>query len=547
MHPSSAAPDHYSRLRLAGAVVAAALMLTWSAFYLTYPPGKDQGIFLWLGDVVRSGGMPYRDAFEQRGPMPIFFVALIESVFGRNTWGLRLVDLIITYAAMGAVFVLVRRTTASRGAGLVAAAFYFLWYATLEFYDTAQPDGWVGFMLLLTVITLCTGGRVSYARMAAAGLLLGLAALNKPTYLLFAPLPAIALLQGERSPGLAARGLLVAIAAWLLPVVATGLLLWQRGALHDAIDVHIRYTTGAYSRLNEPLLPRMIASLTPLLAQPMVFAIPLAAAGLVQLWKTHRARALLLGWWAVGALINIVVQGKPWLYEWLPTYAPLAVLCGLGVAPLFRSPAAADYTTSDNNVSALGWSALAFALLIAVTGPVRQDARLVRHLVSRTPTGEFQNVVFSEAGIPWGASTTSVQAAADYVRTHSAASARVLFFGEWGADLGYLSGRSAPGRFGWTGPLLSGPSSFRDRYRAEFLKSLAATPPKLLVTDTARCAPPDPDGEWDCLADEFPALRAWIGTDYTPGVNIGRFQMWHRSRDSVGKGGAAAPATMRQN
>jgi hypothetical protein len=55
------------QLTLAGIV---ALGVAWAVASLTWPFGMDQGVLAWVGDVVVRGGMPYRDAFDVKGPFP---------------------------------------------------------------------------------------------------------------------------------------------------------------------------------------------------------------------------------------------------------------------------------------------------------------------------------------------------------------------------------------------------------------------------------------------------------------------------------------------
>ena len=70
-----------SRYLLAGAVVLlAAVPFIWAPGSLFLPLGRDQGIFAWVGGVILSGGLPYADAWEVKGPLSHFEKHLVRSL-----------------------------------------------------------------------------------------------------------------------------------------------------------------------------------------------------------------------------------------------------------------------------------------------------------------------------------------------------------------------------------------------------------------------------------------------------------------------------------
>ena len=73
----------------------------WALCSLTWPPGLDQGNAAWVGDTIQRGGMPYRDAWDIRGPGYYYLFALAQSLSGREVWGARVVDL--SLLALGAL------------------------------------------------------------------------------------------------------------------------------------------------------------------------------------------------------------------------------------------------------------------------------------------------------------------------------------------------------------------------------------------------------------------------------------------------------------
>src|SRR5438067_1470453 len=91
-------------------LVAAYLLLGITALCtLSWPMGRDQGIFAWTGDVILHGGVPYRDAWEVKGPAAHYSAALAIALFGHNQWGIHLLDLLLTLAGMAALWNLCTR------------------------------------------------------------------------------------------------------------------------------------------------------------------------------------------------------------------------------------------------------------------------------------------------------------------------------------------------------------------------------------------------------------------------------------------------------
>lgn len=89
-HPKRTDPAAWLRMErwVLGATVA--LVLAWAFASLTWPFGWDQGIFAWVGETITRGGMPYRDAWDIKGPLPYYTYALAHWLFERNLWGIRI-------------------------------------------------------------------------------------------------------------------------------------------------------------------------------------------------------------------------------------------------------------------------------------------------------------------------------------------------------------------------------------------------------------------------------------------------------------------------
>ena len=124
--------------------------------------------------------MPYRDAWEIRGPAPYLVYAVIARVFGTAQWLLRALDLSIL--ATGAWCVSsIAAAFGGRLAGRVAVVLYVLWFASLGHHDTAQSDGWNAAMMTAVALCMLANRGSPRARHAAiAGVLIGLSIVSKP-------------------------------------------------------------------------------------------------------------------------------------------------------------------------------------------------------------------------------------------------------------------------------------------------------------------------------------------------------------------------------
>ena len=105
----------------------AALAGAWAAASLSWPFGWDQGILSWVGDVIHRGGMPYRDAWDIKGPLAYYLYAVAQWLFGENLWGIRLLDLVFLVASALVLRRVVRGLSDSAVARWACLTF-ILWY-----------------------------------------------------------------------------------------------------------------------------------------------------------------------------------------------------------------------------------------------------------------------------------------------------------------------------------------------------------------------------------------------------------------------------------
>lgn len=525
------------------------LMASWAIAYLGWPFSSDQGVLSWVGRTIAEGGMPYRDAWEIRGPAPYLVYAVIARLFGAAQWPLRALDLSIL--ATGAWCVAsIAVTFGGRLAGRVAVVLYALWFASLGHHDTAQSDGWNAAMMAGVALCMLANRGSPRARHAAiAGVLIGLSIVSKPPYAAFVLLPAIVGLAQVSRRGV--PWLLGFWAAGALAVVASAgaVLLWlYRGGAMDAfIDIHIRWLLARYTDVESGWLNRVQTTGVFLTASIVATAIAPAILGFVAVWRRDRGYATVLVAWVGCALITVMAQGNFYPYHWHPLYPALATLAGIGIAFILHAPRQPDDATPNVVGKAVAAAALGAAALLPVVH-VYRAAFLLVGIFSRE---RYDAVEFG----PYGR-TGLFTHLADYFRTHTSPGETVLV---WGSvpNVYYTSERHAPTRFGYTAPLVNPQDDeFRRRYREEFLAGLNAKPPAYIATlSPAVCAYARnvdqrriigrAEERMRCV-DELPGLPAFVADRYAADTTMGPIAVYRRRELPPRSGVGAASASPTQ-
>lgn len=509
--------------------LAALVLAAWAVRYVGFPLGADQGILLWVGDVIRGGGLPYRDAFDIRGPGFDYLHALILVTFGRNEWGIRVFDLLAISLGGWLVWRIARRV-----AGPVAASastvLFLLWYAALDYWSTAQSDGWCAVILSGVVALLVIEEKdAKLWRTAAAGMLIALCVLNKPLYAMFLLLPAVRVLaQRDRGAGWMVSRWGAIGAGFAAPILVCAAWFAAHGALDDLSEVHIRWTLSTYSGLSQPWLTRVQATVGWILTSKFAVALGVAVGGLVFLARTRRTDAVVIGLWLGLALLTVVAQARYWQYHWLVIYSPLAVLAGMGVHALTRLRAMGP--TSPTNLAAdreatLALRSMPVAVMAVLFGaaffsPSLEAYRWVKAEVGLTNMQEYDRMQY---GI-YGRGPNTFVDIARYIASRTSERDEVLVWGNV-QGINFLSARRSATRFAYPRALTNEQDTqFRPRYLREFFDDLRAGAPTYVVAiDERWCDVVLPSGpnSTDHIAyplrclNELPELQRFIEERYT--------------------------------
>jgi 4-amino-4-deoxy-L-arabinose transferase-like glycosyltransferase len=485
----------------------------WGVASITFPLGWDQAIMASVGDVVLQGGMPYRDAWDMKGPLAYLWYAVAQLIFGRSQFGIRIFDLALLIAASLALATAAARVIRPSAKPWAAAAL-ILCYASMGYFHTAQADGAVALLLTLALSPLLRPDPKPRS-VALAGLAVGIATLVKPVFILYLFMPAWAAIQrGDRKRYLSSE-LAVTAAAAAAPVAV--MLLWfsLRGAVGDLIDVHIRFAAG-YSEVFELALRDRARGLARYLMQPaQAVAALLGIFGGAVLWRRTQPIARLTIAWFLASLAIVILQRKFFGYHWSLVFPPAILLAAAGIDELI---APRDGARNSNRRAILGYAGSAAIFAGLAAGPMRDVAHFGRY-VAGLENRDTYYAGFRHEDNDFCAADE--MAAAEYVKAHTSDADRIAIFG-YDAPVLYLSGRRNATRLSFPLPLVGWRSTRASRieYQREFMDALRDPPAYLVVgllfPDRAQAFA------------EFPELGAYLEQGYVKERSFGVVDLYRR-------------------
>jgi len=522
--------------------VASAIML--AAFgvaavgSLFYPFGRDQGIFAWVGDQILAGGVPFRDAWDQKGPATHYTYALVQLAFGRGMWGIRVFDLLAVLATQGAIIALVR-PRAGWFAALTGAMIFGGLHYRLNDWNTAQPDAWGGMLALAAIAVLArprrrldTGGARSVGAARAdlvAGALIGLATLYKATLAVMLLPPLVYAIAEARSNRrrIIPRALAIG-AGFSLPLALGIACLAAQGGLEAFWEIQWTFNRLVHGGYSHPLSTHLHALHAVALRCGLYLPLLIAGAAAALLWRRERALTLALVT-AIGAgLFSLIAQRQYFLYHVAPAFTALAALAGIGAAQL---PLRLPGTGRGRWARAVAGPALALALMWEVRPPFNIAG--FRSYVFRSLSVAAYRAQFGRPDFP----VSVHREVADYIREATRSDESVLV---WAFEplIVYLADRRQVSRFGFHYPLtacrwpwLAASASLSElcqAYRAEMVAAFRAHPPAVVAIAFDDTTILTPRSSRDELI-HFPELRGLILDQYVRDTVIGNFELWRRA------------------
>src|SRR5713101_4330918 len=143
MDRSTATTSRKNLLRLLFGVVLilCAFLLFWIRHSNASETGLNIATYLYVGKTILEGGIPYRDAWDIKGPGIFYLFSFSILLFGKTALGIEILEGIWQALTALIVFLIGKRIYQREVAGYLAAAFYLIY---LLFFaargGTAEPD-----------------------------------------------------------------------------------------------------------------------------------------------------------------------------------------------------------------------------------------------------------------------------------------------------------------------------------------------------------------------------------------------------------------------
>ncbi|HLS47429.1 MAG TPA: hypothetical protein VK012_02860 [Gemmatimonadales bacterium] len=445
-------------------LLLAAVCAAWAVASLWWPFQSDHGVYAWMADVVLQGGMPYRDAWDVKGPTALVPSLAAQLLTGRTTWGIRALDLLMVGATAAAIYRILAAWT-SRSPAAITALLWILLYASVGFAGTAQPDGFWSMLLLLGVTPWLRERRVGPVALVLVGAVIAGLTLLKPIYLAFAILPVIGVVMPAPADRRVPRdlGLLAAGYGAACVIVVGGLA--AGGAFDPFIDAYISFNVAKNSG---GLAAHLLSSLSDgIVAQPLwIILLAAAVAGAVALHSIHPRAAVMLGAWIVAALITIHLQRPFYAYRLHLISPALAVLAGFGLARAAQAGGASRVLAAALACGValiVGRAPAAQAAHWAwhVPGPGSRTALLERsRFLSTTGAGERRLVQTFASGTDPDDRVYAFRHPAVYFLADREAASRLSIYAAFGAGA---------------------PAGYVERHRDELAQDLESAPPRMIA------------------------------------------------------------------
>ena len=485
---------------------------------LVQPMGADEGLYAYVGERILAGGLPYRDAWDQKPPAIHFTYAMIRAVLPRDA-AVPAADLLI--AALVALL-LWRLGGTSVGPW---SALLFLLLSNPAFARLggvavrAQCETFIA--AAVTGAFLCLrreSSNRSSAAVFAAGALFGLAFTFKYNAAAYALAGVFAMWLWRTAN---ARTIALLSAGFAVPVFLLLARFAAGHALRDLYDATIAYNIHYSGETYQG----------PWHAVVYLFTFPVRHARVDALWLLGGAGCivLLLGAvrdpgrlfavaWVAAACLTITINGSRDLPQYFVQAAPALALAAASAGQIVFTRTHVLSLIVGFAVIVGVWRVNDFPKLVDNTwldaryalGRVTREDHLGRY--GDRATRKYSALALDELGT--------------FMRTHSEPNDSVYVFGFSSAAY-VIADRTSPSRFFWSRPVIVGFNDGKPGYGvAGLLDDLRARPPAIVALQQRDWYPDVDDSAHFFMATS--ALASWLRAGYVPATGPEGFDLWMR-------------------
>jgi 4-amino-4-deoxy-L-arabinose transferase-like glycosyltransferase len=532
-------------LLLLAALIAVSLIIALPI--LTYPLGRDQGMYANIARMMLDGGLPFIDMWDIKPPAIYYVYAGGIALLGDGSAAVRALDLVFLPFTLVALYWLTLRITGGRrGAGLLTGVLFTVFYFTETFASLTQSDSLVTLPMTLAVVCVIKAGdaprgsRRALLWSGVAGALCAAVIWFKHYYALFVLALVIEhLLVRIRHPKSLMRDFPVkealAFALGGLPVGAIPLLYFVSSGIWAEMLI-VAQGTAQYNAQASQSVGAFIGQLwNYVLFRWQHWGVLLVLAALwLPLHFTRRAvpitsnppnllnsRWRAIGLWLAAGLAFVLVQAKGFDTHWIPLLPPLTIIAGSALATLIARITA--WLPRPASAARLLYAAAVIGLfaLLAKDTWVRGLPYLTGVQGERTYYRHFQGNDFK----PWES-----EQVIRYLRRNTVPGDTLYIFG-FRPEVYYLTDLRPATRFQAQFPLVA--DWWLPQWREEVVETLwAALPPYVLVMQADEMpwvTGKHDDSAWLLAHDErLQDLENWLIFNYARVEVIGDFQIWQR-------------------
>ena len=489
---------------------------------LAQPMGADQGLYAYVGETIRAGGLPYRDAWDQKPPAIHLTYAAIRTLLPRSA-AVPAADLLVAGLVAGLLWALGSSIAGGLVGGWAAVVFLVLSnpaFARLGGVSVrAQCETFIA--AAVTGAFLCLArSRVRNANvnLVAAGFLFGIAFTFKYNAAAYVAAGLFALYAWGR---LTLAAAIRVAAGFLIPVVAfTAWFALGRG-LTDLYDATILYNVRYSGETYEGPLHALAYLLTFPVRHARVDALWLVGgAGCAILLATARrdiSRLIPVAWTAA-ACLTIAINGSRDLPQYFVQAAPALALAAAWGAMFVRT------RFLLMNV------AIAVAVLVAVyrvddfNKLAENTWHDARYVLGRTTWAEHLARYGDRSTRKYSAQ--AMDELGTFMRDHTASSDTVYVFG-FSPGAYVNANRMSASRFFWSRPVIVGFNEGKAGYGVSgLLDDLRRNRPAIVALQQRDWYPDVDDSAHFFMAT--PALAAWLRDSYRQVQGPEGFDVWSK-------------------
>jgi 4-amino-4-deoxy-L-arabinose transferase-like glycosyltransferase len=389
--------------------------------FLHEPLERDEGLYAYIGQVILDGGVPYRDAMDQKPPGIHFIFAAMIALGDGTPESFRIITAVYALATVVLIWLCTRRLFGAVAA-LAAAAGYGI-FSSGPLMRGSSSNSEV-FMVLPVVAGIYLFIRWLEERrnwqVMASGLCAGCAMVIKTVALphLLVPLLFIACCGTGNF-----RGRVVAGVRYLLPAVllALGTIIWfwYRGAYDDYYYWTITFNRMYGETTVAEFFARMRVGLVRVMPELLPLLLPALPAALLILLRDRDPRRLFAASCLPAAYVGLSMPTKFFEHYFIQLVPPLAICAGAGISLLWQR-------------KKLFVAALPFLAAALINWGIREFPFYFQYTPQEVSTKKYGTDVFVRAA-----------EVAAYVRSRTGPADYIY---QWGfePEIYYLAGRRSP-------------------------------------------------------------------------------------------------------